>query len=125
MAGLRLAADAILDLWQRDDGSATGDRAAVRGILLEETDVLSRWFKDLGQRLVGRTPLPTPLAPDVARDRRLVASVDADLRGGDGRASATAVIIWTGDHLDAIRRLQPGLVSARVGSGRITAGQVQ
>ena len=110
VAGLRLAADAILDLWQRDDGSSTGDRAAVRGILLEETDGLSRWFKDFGQRLVERSTVPAPLPPDVSRDRRLVAAVDSDLRGGDGRASATAVrIIWTGDHLDAIRRLQATL----------------
>ena len=34
-----------------------------------------------------------------------------DLRDEDGRASAVAVrIIWTGDHLDAARRLQDGLV---------------
>ena len=26
VAGLRLAGDAVLDLWQRDDGSAGGDR---------------------------------------------------------------------------------------------------
>ncbi len=30
VAGLRLAADAVLDLWQREDGSASGDRAAAR-----------------------------------------------------------------------------------------------
>ena len=34
VAGLRLAADAVLDLWQRDDGSPAGDRAAARHELL-------------------------------------------------------------------------------------------
>ena len=30
VAALRLAADAVLDLWQRDDGESSGDRAAAR-----------------------------------------------------------------------------------------------
>ena len=39
--------------------------------------------------------------------RRLVDAVRRDLQGADGKASATAVrMIWTGDHLDAARRLQ-------------------
>ena len=112
VAGIRLAADAVLDLWQRDDGSATGDRAAVRGILLEQADGLSRWFSALGKQLVDRAALPSPMARDAGRDRRLLAAVDADLRGQDGRANATAVrIIWTGDHLDAVRRLQPSVAA--------------
>ena len=42
---------------------------------------------------------------------RLVDAVRRDLRGEDGAASAVAVrIIWTGDHLDAARRLQDALV---------------
>jgi uncharacterized membrane protein YccC len=111
VAGLRLAADAVLDLWQRDDGSATGDRAAVRAILLAETTGLTRWFSELGARLVGGGALPSPMPPDVGRDRRLVAAVDTDLRQADGQATATAVrIVWTGEHLDAIRRLQATLV---------------
>lgn len=131
VAGLRLAADAILDLWQRDDGSASGDRAAVRAVLLEETDGLSRWFAELGRRLVERAGSPFPMPQDVDRDRRLVAAVDADLRSADGRATATAVrIIWTGDHLDAIRRLQMTLTAAPdgavAGSGvRTGSGPVQ
>ena len=35
VGGLRLAADAVLDLWRRDDGAAAGDRAAARAELLE------------------------------------------------------------------------------------------
>ena len=42
---------------------------------------------------------------------RLLAAVSRDLRDPDGAASATGVrMIWTGDHLDAARRLQPLLV---------------
>lgn len=48
-----------------------------------------------------------PLAHHVLADGRLVAAVSHDLRGEDGQATATAVrMIWTGDHLDAARRLQ-------------------
>jgi hypothetical protein len=37
--------------------------------------------------------------------------VRSDLSGQDGRASAIAVrVIWTGDHLDAARRLQATLI---------------
>jgi hypothetical protein len=48
---------------------------------------------------------------DDEADSRLVQAVRNDLGGDDGRASATAVrMIWTGDHLDAARRLQLTLV---------------
>jgi len=42
------------------------------------------------------------------------------LVGDDGTASATAVrMIWTGDHLDVMRRLQAAVISP----ARATAGQ--
>jgi len=46
--------------------------------------------------------------------------VSRDLRREDGRASATAArMIWTGDHLDAARRLQEQLVGpARAAASR-------
>ena len=64
--------------------------------------------------------LPQPLAHDQAADGRLVRAVRRDLLGDDGTASATAIrIIWTGDHLDVVRRLQAAIMSP-AGS---TAGQ--
>ncbi len=48
---------------------------------------------------------------DGSADERLVQTVGHDLRDADGQATATAVrVIWTGDHLDAARRLQDMLV---------------
>ena len=43
-------------------------------------------------------------------------AVARDLQGADGQGTATGVrVIWTGDHLDAVRRLEHTLVdSARV-----------
>jgi hypothetical protein len=107
VAGLRLAADAVLDLWQREDGQAPGDRAGARQELLASSERVRTWYDDLAASLVNRRPVRDPLPHDRVADGRLVDAVRSDLRLQDGRASATAVrMIWTGDHLDAARRLQ-------------------
>jgi uncharacterized membrane protein YccC len=107
VGGLRLAADAVLDLWQREDGSATGDRAVARDELLQTSEAIRRWYDELASSLLEQGALPEPLAHDKLADARLVDAVRRDLRGENGIASATAVrMIWTGDHLDAVRRLQ-------------------
>ncbi len=118
VGGLRLAADAVLDLWQREDGAAAGDRSAARGELLRSSEAVKGWYDDLATSLAdGRQPRE-PLAHDKVADGRLVEAVRRDLRGEDGKASATAVrMIWTGDHLDSVRRLQrlivePAIVAA-------------
>jgi fusaric acid resistance family protein len=109
VAGLRLAADAVLELW---DGDASGgDRAAARRELLAGSDVISGWYEHFAGSLSGQGEVPAPLNPDAVADGRLVDAVGHDLRDGDGNATATAVrVIWTGDHLDAARRLQRLLV---------------
>ncbi len=111
VAGLRLAADAILDLWQRDDGRSGGDRAAARTALLASADAVAGWYERFAASLSPGSRVPEPVAQDQIGSGRLVDAVQRDLRDQDGTASATAVrIIWTGDHLDAARRLQDGLV---------------
>ena len=111
VAGLRLAGDAVLDLWRRDDGAATGDRTAARTELLASSSLVGNWYDGLADSLTGHGAVPEPLAQDEAADGRLIAAVGHDLRGEDGHATATAVrMIWTGDHLDAARRLQSTLV---------------
>ena len=126
VAGLRLAADAVLDLWRRDDGSASGDRATARRELLATTANVGDWYVGLADSLTGNGEVPMPLPPDEAADGRLIAAVRNDLRGVDGHATATAVrMIWTGDHVDAARRLQRGLIEpARAAHARATANPV-
>jgi hypothetical protein len=120
VVALRLAADAVLDLWQRDDGQAGGDRSVARRELLATSDLVQGWYGNLAASLTGRGDVPAPLDHDGLADRRLVDAVRHDLRGEDGRATATAVrVIWTGDHLDAVRRLQTALVEP----ARIAAAQ--
>jgi hypothetical protein len=105
--GLKIAADAVLELWRREDGSSRGDRAAARRELLHTSEVVNGWYDDLAASLLTGSPPREPLDRDEAADGRLVEAVRLDLRGENGESTATAVrMIWTGDHLDAARRLQ-------------------
>jgi hypothetical protein len=68
---------------------------------------MTNWYEHLAASLTGRDPVPEPLAPDEVADGRLIDAVERDLVGSDGYATATGIrVIWTGDHLDAVRRLQ-------------------
>ncbi|HEY1451510.1 MAG TPA: FUSC family protein [Solirubrobacteraceae bacterium] len=111
VVGLRIAGDAVLDLWEHEDGAVPGDRAAAREELLKSSALVEGWYDNLAARLAdGRPPNP-PLAHDEVADGRLVDAVAKDLRADDGKATATAVrMVWTGDHLDAVRRLQEVIV---------------
>jgi uncharacterized membrane protein YccC len=110
VAGIRLAGDAVLQLWD-GDGADGGDRAAARRELLSGSDRVRGWYARFAESLVGRGAVPEPLSADSVADARLVDAVGHDLRDRDGRATASAVlVIWTGDHLDAVRRLQTMLV---------------
>ena len=119
VAGLRLAADAVLDLWQRDDGRlGRRPRRGARGAAREHRG-RRRLVRATSRRASpAAATVPEPLAPDEPADGRLVDAVRRDLRGEDGEGSATAVrMIWTGDHLDAARRLQAALVGPAVARG--------
>jgi hypothetical protein len=110
VVAVRLAGDAVLQLWDGDVADG-GDRAAARRELLSGSDAVRGWYARFAESLVGQGAVPAPLLGDAVADGRLVDAVGHDLRDPDGKASATAVrVIWTGDHLDAIRRLQGTLV---------------
>ena len=119
VVGLRLEADAVLDLW-RSDGQAGGDVAAARHEILSTAERVTGWYDGLATTMITGGELPQPLAHHKAADGRLVRAVRRDLLGDDGKANATAVrMIWTGDHLDVVRRLQAAIISP----ARATAGQ--
>lgn len=114
VVGLRLAADAVLGLWQRGSEQHTeADRTEARLVLLEVAGRVSGWYRDLAAGLGRHTSLPDPLPRNPAAEARLVHSLRHDLRDENGLATATAVrIIWTADHLNVARRLQPTLAAA-------------
>ena len=126
VVGLRLEADAVLDLWRGDDGQAGGDVAAARHEILGTAERVTGWYDSLATTMITGGELPRPLAHDTAADGRLVRAVRRDLLGDDGSASATAVrMIWTGDHLDVVRRLQAAIISpARATAGQPAGGRI-
>jgi Fusaric acid resistance protein-like len=110
VVGVRLAGDAVLELWERG-GVHGGDRSGARAELLSAAANVSGWYSHFASGLTGDEGVPDPLVADEAADGRLVAAVANDLGDPEGHATETGVrVIWTGDHIDAVRRLQEMLV---------------
>jgi uncharacterized membrane protein YccC len=122
VVGIRLAADAVLELWERyaDGRPPSDDRAAAQTALLASADRLLQWYTSLARSLDGQEGVPEPLEHDHQTKTRLIDAVQRDLYDRDGQATPTAIrILWTHSHLEAVRRLQPNLASA----ARVTTGQ--
>ena len=116
---LRVAADAVVDLWERDGPLAAGDedvRAELRGI---ELGVVG-WYEIFASALGGVGRIPDPLDESSTGIDRLAGVVAAGLAHADGGRMETARrILWTGDHLDAARRLQAAIAQP---AAAVTAG---
>ena len=113
VVGLRLAADAVISLWrQAGDARLDADGAQARIELLGAADRVTEWYRRLADGLDRGETIPGPVQRNPRAAARLVESVRRDLADEDGQATANAVrIIWTGDHVDAARRLQPSLAA--------------
>jgi uncharacterized membrane protein YccC len=104
---LRLSADAVVDLWSRDDGTPSGDRTAARNEVLADVNQVTAWYQAMAAAMDAPGQVPAELPPDADADARLVEAVRHDLTSEDGRGTATAVrMIWTSDHVAVARRLQ-------------------
>ncbi len=114
VAGLRLAGDAVLELWRRStDRASLNDRAAAQRELIIMAERILRWYETLADGLVNDGSAPEPLDSDSGNISRLIEAVGRDLRAADGQATKTGVrVIWTGNHLDAARRLQIPIAAA-------------
>ncbi|MGH1523914.1 FUSC family protein [Leifsonia sp. L25] len=115
VAGVRLASDAILDLWRRQETAGAGDRGRhredARRSLEDSLARLDGWYEELASSLVAREPLPAPVPADPEDRRRLADVVADDLGDSTGHIVAQAVrIYWTGDYLDIVRRLESVIV---------------
>jgi uncharacterized membrane protein YccC len=114
---LRLTADAVMDVWERENATedtAGGDRAAAREQLDTTAHEVGDWYEQAARALAGDGHVPAPASPHedtVTREgARFVETLRRDLTDRDGAALATAVkMIWTADHIDAARRLQAEL----------------
>jgi hypothetical protein len=107
---VRLAGDAVLDLWD-GDGPPDADRSAARRELLSAAEYMTSWYGHFAASLALREPVPDPLGADRIADGRLIEAVGEDLRNSGAEETGTGVrMIWTGDHLDGVRRLGDLLV---------------
>jgi len=110
VAGLRLVSDAVVELWRLERSAVPADEAVgpeLRAIAGEVTG----WYAALADALARGTDAPAPLVPDGEATGRLVAAAARRIEParGDGAAEVGARIVWTCDHLDAVRRLQATL----------------
>jgi len=107
VAGLRLTAEAVADLWT--DHAAAVDAPHAKLELITLTERVTNWFSAMAQALTGAGAVPRPLQP--APDSDLVHALATDVRSGAGpddqavRAYAVR-LVWTNDHVDVARRLQ-------------------
>ncbi|WP_330455714.1 FUSC family protein [Streptomyces sp. NBC_00820] len=116
VVGLRLAADAVLSLWRHADDPRPGaERAEDRHTLLAATTRVTGWFTALAATLEDHTALPDPVESDPALATRLADAIFRAMHGDQARAATAVRLIWTRDHLDAARRLQPSLAAAVTG----------
>jgi hypothetical protein len=120
VVGLRLAGDAVVDLWRRGREPGAADENGVGSELRAIALGVVGWYEVFAAALAGRARVPEPLEPDATRTQRLAAAVDAG-RTHDASAGRQARIIWTGDHVDAARRLQSSIAAPAAAFARRAA----
>lgn len=107
VGAVRRSADAICELWARNESPSEGDRAAAHAELHRTQHDIVAWYEQVASALTGSTPAPGPTPPSDATAARLLRAVADDLEAGDPqRASAAIKLIWTHDHLEIVRRLE-------------------
>lgn len=111
VAGIRLAADAIVQLWSQAEDRFTDRAQASAAELAAATGQVTGWYHELAGALQMGSKVPDPVTADDASASHLVDAVRRDLQDDAGHATPTAIrMIWTADHVDATRRLQQTLL---------------
>ncbi|MFJ9561372.1 FUSC family protein [Streptomyces fuscichromogenes] len=124
VVGLRLAADSVVSLWQGEERARMqAVRADAHRAVLGSTALVTDWYHGFAASLCDRSSVPDVVPLRAEEAVRLVESVRTELSDAQGRATPVAVrIIWTGDHVDAARRLQPALAEAAQAQARAHHG---
>ncbi len=109
VAGLRLTAQAVSDLWSGNEPAPVDvPRAQLEVIVV--TERVTNWFAAMAQAINRAGTVPHALPRDGASDLRLVEALAEDLRSvaaTDTSVQAHTVrLVWTSDHVDNARRLQ-------------------
>ncbi|WP_446039056.1 FUSC family protein [Streptomyces sp. SID1121] len=106
VAVIRLTADAVSSLWEREAGAPAGDRANARAELLAASSRVCAWYRDAARALAGHGKVPKPLEQDLDATDRLLSVIRHDAASRSGSTKTAAKVMWTADHIDVARRLQ-------------------
>jgi uncharacterized membrane protein YccC len=109
VAGLRLTAQAVSDLWSGNKPTRIDvPRAQLEVIVL--TERVTNWFAAMAQAMTGSGAVPRALGRDGTTGQRLVEALEEDLgtvvAPDDSVRGHTVRLVWTSDHVDTARRLQ-------------------
>lgn len=109
VAGLRLTAQAVSDLWSHSHTARIDvPRAQLEVIVL--TERVTNWWAAMAHAMTSTGTVPRALSRDGTAESRLVESLAEDLesrRATDAVVRAQTVrLVWTSDHVDTARRLQ-------------------
>jgi hypothetical protein len=111
---LRLVADSLEELSTRgvhvplpDDLLAAG--AELRAV----SDGVDLWYRTLGDLLAGRrTTVPTVDPPDSQLPEDVIGHLRTGLDADEAAAKHALLLLWSAQHLDSLRRIEPELVEA-------------
>jgi hypothetical protein len=116
---VRRAGESLTALRQMADGATRLERCGHN--LDRELEALHSWYVALGHALVDGRPVPEPHTPDADGSNQLLACVREAARGRDrSTVNAALVLLWTGQHLDNLWRLEAHL-GERANAARATA----
>ncbi len=111
VTALRLAGTALLDLWHEPAPDGAEDPGNAHTEVRSAAARVCAWYDRLGAGITAGWNVPEPLESDPALEARLADALRFDIDERDGSADATVVrLVWTADHLDALRRWQVSLV---------------
>jgi len=109
VAGLRLTAQAVSELWSGNEVDHIDVPRAQLEVIVS-TERVTNWYAAMAQAITGAGAVPRALPRDGSSDSRLVEALDQDLASmpaADASAQAHTVrLVWTSDHVDSARRLQ-------------------
>ena len=109
VAGLRLTAQAVTDLWSGTEPTRTGFPRAQLEVIVA-TERVTNWFAAMAQAMTGSGAVPRALTKDGATtavsSRHSVRTWPPVTASHASVRAHTVRLVWTSDHVDTARRLQ-------------------
>ena len=111
---LRLVADSLEELSGRDvHVPIPADLRSAGAELRAVSDGVDLWYRRLGDLLAGRrTTVPSADPPDSQLPGDVLGHLRTGLEADAAAARHALLLLWSAQHLDSLRRAEPGLVRA-------------